>query len=99
VWGAYGRLFMAAARFRSLGAPLTMRVCMMFWYWAFMVLFIIMRLFRCSFCIWARFCRVCQYPSRRPMPRRGRARDKLTRVCWMYEVFFVGLFTRVLVAW
>jgi hypothetical protein len=40
---------------------LTMRLCMMFWYWAFMVLFIIMRLFRCSFCIWARFCRVCQY--------------------------------------
>jgi hypothetical protein len=38
---------MAAARLRSLGAPLTMPLFrIMLWYCAFMVLFIIMRLFR-----------------------------------------------------
>jgi hypothetical protein len=53
---AYGRLFMAAVRLSSLGAPLTMPLRIMLWYCAFMGLFIIMRWLRWSFCIWARFC-------------------------------------------
>ena len=47
---------MAAARLRSVWVPLAMAPLRIIWYWAFIVLFIIMRWLRCSFCKWPRFC-------------------------------------------
>jgi len=64
ICGAYGRLFMATARLRSVAwTPLGMPLRAIIWYWALMVLFIIMRWLRSSLDMCVRFCATRQYPA------------------------------------